>query len=317
MNLRAADRRITRDADARHSRRIRATCCGGLASRFLGVQRSGHVAAVLGSSFYLGAPEGVVCVGDQRIDAGALNVVTDAARDTDWAALGMRSGRPWRAQAGCIHIGGVLRVELADAMIWRPRACSESWSRDRTARALSTLLDMARTRMSADGLGGIVLARGEPPSRPPLLVMAWTPVAALRIWLAAAMRSSGAPAAAVPNDVRRLVGLGPGLTPSGDDLLGGVLIALHALDHDDARRRLWHAVRPRARASGNAISLAHLAAAADGYSCAAVHTLLGALRSADRVALAASLDRTARYGHTSGWDTLAGIVTVLGTWVSG
>lgn len=317
MKPHEADFSVVGEADPRRTRRIRATCMGSVASRFLSIRRSGSVVAVLGSSFYLGAGDGVVCVGDERIDDGALNLVTDAARDTEWAALGVRPGTAWRVHTECIRIGPSLSVELTEATTWRSRVGSEAWTRARTARALSMLLEMARVRMPADGLGSIALVRAQPPSRPPLLAMAWAPVAALRMWLVAAMQCSGAPAFPVPDAVRRLLGLGPGLTPSGDDLLGGALVALHALGLDELRRCLWDALRPCARASGNAISLAHLAAAAAGHAGASVHALLSALCSANRDTLTASLGRAARHGHTSGWDTLAGIVTTLDAWANG
>ncbi|MFX8976555.1 DUF2877 domain-containing protein, partial [Acinetobacter baumannii] len=39
-----------------------------------------------------------------------------------------------------------------------------------------------------------------------------------------------------------LIGLGPGLTPSGDDLVGGALIALAELDLPNIRDVLWSTI---------------------------------------------------------------------------
>ena len=113
---------------------------------------------------------------------------------------------------------------------------------------------------------------------------------------------------ALDDDVQMLIGLGPGLTPSGDDYLGGLLIALHALDRRPQAQGLWRWLEPRLKRT-SAISAAHLAAAAAGEGHEALHACLEALasRNAD---WAKTLDQVANVGHVSGWDALAGIAAV-------
>ena len=113
---------------------------------------------------------------------------------------------------------------------------------------------------------------------------------------------------ALDDDAQMLIGLGPGLTPSGDDYLGGLLIALHALERRPQAQALWRWLEPRLKRT-SAISAAHLAAAAAGEGHEALHACLEALasRSADWTR---TLDRVANVGHVSGWDALAGIAAV-------
>ena len=113
---------------------------------------------------------------------------------------------------------------------------------------------------------------------------------------------------ALDDDAQMLIGLGPGLTPSGDDYLGGLLIALHALDRRPQAQGLWRWLKPRLKRT-SAISAAHLAAAAAGEGHEALHGALQALasRSADWTR---TLDAIAEVGHVSGWDALAGIAAV-------
>ena len=59
-----------------------------------------------------------------------------------------------------------------------------------------------------------------------------------------------------------LIGLGPGLTPSGDDYLGGMLVALRSLGRGAQADALWRWLEPRLASRTSAISAAHLAAAA-------------------------------------------------------
>ena len=107
---------------------------------------------------------------------------------------------------------------------------------------------------------------------------------------------------AVPHEAAALIGLGPGLTPSGDDYLGGMMIALHALARDARAGALWRWLQPRLATATSAISAAHLAAAAEGEGHEALHRVL------QGTAPPSALDAV---GHCSGWDALAGAAAVL------
>ena len=102
------------------------------------------------------------------------------------------------------------------------------------------------------------------------------------------------------------MGLGPGLTPSGDDILGGILIALHCLGRLDQAWILWDAIVREAHRT-NRISQAHLYAAAHGMGAEVLHGWIHALQGeADRQTLYSLCERLGRVGHTSGWDAALG-----------
>ena len=107
--------------------------------------------------------------------------------------------------------------------------------------------------------------------------------------------------------VARLVGRGPGLTPSGDDALAGALLVAHALGTGTA---LADAVRARLGAT-TAVSAALLDAAADGYAARPVVTLVDAAVAADPDAVRRALPAVLAIGHTSGADTVTGIRAAL------
>ncbi len=98
-----------------------------------------------------------------------------------------------------------------------------------------------------------------------------------------------------------------GLTPSGDDYLGGVLIALVQLDRKPQAQALWRWLEPRLKRT-SAISAAHLAAAAAGEGHEALHRCLEVLCTGGE--WTSALDALASVGHVSGWDSLAGVVAV-------
>ena len=116
---------------------------------------------------------------------------------------------------------------------------------------------------------------------------------------------------AVPKAATRLVGLGPGLTPSGDDYLGGVMVALLAVGQPDIASALYASLD---LSRTNRISAAHLAAAYEGAAAAPLHDVVNAVLQGRTERL--SDRRAARnvMGHSSGWDAFAGCKFVLRTY---
>jgi hypothetical protein len=142
----------------------------------------------------------------------------------------------------------------------------------------------------------------------------WPPVAAAARAPArhlALLVGGGADAAPDAGPLAALLGLGPGLTPSGDDFLGGALVALHLLGRDALCDAIWAALAPHIPASTNEISAAHLAAAAQGFGSAALHALLDDVLAGRVDSLPARIAALAAIGHTSGWDALVGAIIVL------
>ncbi|WP_344918125.1 DUF2877 domain-containing protein [Streptosporangium oxazolinicum] len=110
----------------------------------------------------------------------------------------------------------------------------------------------------------------------------------------------------------QLVGLGPGLTPSGDDVLAGLLVALHHLGGaTGAGRAVWlagwlaAAVTFDVRGRTTPISAALLHCAARGEASGEVLAVLRGL--AGRQSLEAALHRLLQLGHTSGADLAWGL----------
>ena len=111
--------------------------------------------------------------------------------------------------------------------------------------------------------------------------------------------------------VRGLVGAGCGLTPSGDDALCGVLLALGAVDAPAARRAhavLLTVVRESLTRT-TSLSAALLLAAGAGYAVPDVVRLVTGLVSG--VVAPELVDRVLAIGHSSGRDLLSGVTGTL------
>ena len=226
-----------------------------------------RVIAVFERSCYVETPSGLACVG--AVGNGPLNAYCG----------GLPAG---------LAVGDALQVDFGDASNWIPRKAPAGGVATAYA-SLERLRILATRRVPPDGFGYLL----DPSRERPLAVEA------LAGWLAA---PSGVPVGAAG-----LIGLGPGLTPSGDDLIGGALCMLHATGRSDVAARLAAWGLPLAKANTNRISFAHLACAAEGECGEAVNDAIVALVAGGEV----DLGRIAAIGHTSGWDALAGAVLAL------
>lgn len=102
----------------------------------------------------------------------------------------------------------------------------------------------------------------------------------------------------------RLGGRGPGLTPAGDDVLAGVLLARWGASDEADRAESLAIARSVAT---NRISRAFLEAAAQGQCIEPAHDLLLALVARDETAAARARAHLASYGATSGAALACGI----------
>lgn len=106
-----------------------------------------------------------------------------------------------------------------------------------------------------------------------------------------------------------LIGAGPGSTPTGDDVVVGVLAGLRAGGAPDAAFAIGDAVLPMVGRTTTA-SAHYLRAAAAGRFADRVRDLVAGLATAERAARESA--RAARWGATSGFDLLAGVVAAAG-----
>ncbi|HDI5866843.1 TPA: DUF2877 domain-containing protein, partial [Escherichia coli] len=109
----------------------------------------------------------------------------------------------------------------------------------------------------------------------------------------------------VKTDWRHWLGKGPGLTPSHDDTLSGMLLAAWYYGALDARSgRPFFACSDNLQLVTTAVSVSYLRYAAQGYFASPLLHFIHALSCPKRTAVA--IDSLLALGHTSGADTLLG-----------
>jgi hypothetical protein len=287
-------------ADGGHGEPAGVTCVGRHVRRMMETQREGTVIAAFRRSLYVRDADGAIaCIGAAGLGAGPLNALCERWPDK---AISVGAATQWRD--GTFAVGARWRFDMARAETWAPPPLPPQPD---AASGLNILLKIVTADVPARGLGQMISALVDDHSwttDDPFARAGADGVLALRSWLAA---PSGQP----PAGVERLIGLGPGLTPTGDDALGGAMIAARACGRADIADVLARWVLLRAKRGTSDISFAHLEAAADGQGAAALHDVLVALARADRVDLVSGLRRLDAIGHSSGWDALAGGVAAL------
>jgi hypothetical protein len=195
-----------------------------------------------------------------------------------------------------------IRVSVGGVTPWRPPPLDAAPDVPDASRVLSDTFaslgeprGLARLRLpsAADDL---VTARARPHAR------------------ALALACATGDAAAFAVAARPLLGLGPGLTPSGDDYVGGALFArcLAVKSEPSAWKTAGARLVADAATLTHPISARLLGDLAAGEGWAPLHDLARALVETDRDAASRAARDLTSLGHTSGWDLVAGFSSGLG-----
>jgi hypothetical protein len=221
----------------------------------------------------------------------------DAGGEIVWVGSRLPAMHPRAVvTAAPVARGEVARFGALPGEAWSPRLPEPSRALVASAKRLaSRVAELGEPR----GLGAVLV--GATPAFPLDLVVPRVHA------LAAAYRSDDR--TAVRRASRALLGLGGGLTPSGDDLVGGALFGRLLVAADATPwRALGAALAVEAQRASHIISAALLADLACGASFAPLHATAEALARGDDATALESAGVLAALGHSSGWDMLTGLM---------
>jgi hypothetical protein len=200
-----------------------------------------------------------------------------------------------------------LVLDRTRALVWRPSQLASGIERSVLHAACRRLGEELSGGGEAMGFGALLVGQSLDTS----LERAVRPARALA-------RACGAddPAAAVAA-AEELIGLGPGLTPAGDDFVGGAFFARAILAPAATAVTGWTQASARLRAVAatrthpvSAVLLSDLLA---GEGHEPLHDLAKALADGALPMALAAARRLVSIGHSSGWDLLTGFLAgVLG-----
>lgn len=273
-----------------------------------------EVIALFERSFYVLCDKGIVAVCVHALGNGPLNILVPAAEagTVPWRGR-VRVGMKGTIDAMRLVYDGAFSVDLGAATPWSPPAwpiVDDPHMRAASLEIAAYLGVKFATASDDMGLAPLMFAPQSRAAASATARAAKMQLAALQTALPGALASRRWSQGAL-DAATLLVGLGPGLTPSGDDLLGGLLLALTARGEIRLRDQLFDHIVDELNELTVPVSAMHLTAAAHGMGHESVHALLDALASGERTHLAQLIDAVAALGATSGSDTIAGIVLGL------
>jgi Protein of unknown function (DUF2877) len=278
---------------------------GFLAREFCQHDARAEIAAVFDRSFCFRAGDTFICIGAPVIGNGPLTLIADSScLPTN---LGLHPGRPAFISDQFIAIGDSIAFTLDRCEPWCPSPWPAPPSPARLTDICAALVRVAAVEAPEDGFGEIFRLPEPTTHRTALASLARGPIARFESWLSDALRTDRSPAiAAAP--IHGLIGLGPGLTPSGDDFLMGALAVLDALAERKIHAALARAIADIAPTSTSPLSHCFLRAAAAGHIGEHLHGAVVSIMSGN---FDAAIAAVRNIGHSSGWDMLAGISTTL------
>lgn len=254
----------------------------------------GSLVAAFSRSCYIDLAGRIIAVVGPELLDGPLNLV--AALPPEATFLDLAAGAAVEVRSRVLDLAGRWQIDTVRTRRWDPRLPPLV-----PGPELDRRMAQARAALEAwappDGF-----ARGE--RRPGRAAEAMG-------LLADALRSGDA--AVAGRAAHDLAGLGPGLTPSGDDVLAGALLATAVLAPPESAP-LRGRIMASARGRTTRISEAYLEAAASGDAGEAWHRLVAGLRGErdgddeGATGLRAAVRGILAFGETSGADMLTGFL---------
>jgi hypothetical protein len=271
---------------------------------------SGKILAALPTTVYLsGARSDILWLGGKGVPAHRRCI------STPFDLRSFSPGQEFHGNGHRIDLGGA-SIKLDSAITWAHPAPEHTLP----LRDLSPLLKhLIFALLSAEIEGGLLQAipyvlppaRGRHVGSDPSDPLVKQALPSIREMACACLRNDLLRMAQIGKE---LVGLGPGLTPSGDDFLGGLFFAAHTLQdvYPEEFRRGKKPVGELlewARTRTNSISFTLLEDLAFGHAPEPLHGVVELLLSGrDPELIMPAVYRVAGIGHTSGWDLMAGFM---------
>ncbi|MGC9349949.1 MAG: DUF2877 domain-containing protein [Anaerolineae bacterium] len=237
---------------------------------------------------------GLIAAVKPQLGKGPFHVVVDELPPDGT----LRRPMPIRQTPDCICIGPWMLHLSSHTEIWDPRPPWES-------------IDLKEDRITELRTLGTAAARAHRATSPfiPLLLGETAPYVDE---LSELLALDTQPTSDFTKLISSIAGLGPGLTPAGDDFLAGLIFALWSVHHPRAAD-LGAEICRTAAVRTTLLSRAYLEAASQGYADEKWHGLLHALTHGARSELERAAASVVSFGATSGLDTLSGFLWTLST----
>ncbi len=230
------------------------------------------------------------------------------------------AGENFFMEGECIKIAPDLQVDLGDASTWAfsPIPAKAALEIDQIPVRVKAIFPTGFDLSQASGFGRLIpkilsLAAGQLDDQAeidPLLALAWLSI--YEIAKACLLRD-------IPRllqEANALIGLGEGLTPSGDDFLGGLLFCVNTIQRlypafinlNSSEQALFI---ESAKRRTHLISFTLLKDSTNGQAVEPLHELIRSVLSDRPPESSRPASCLTQIGHSTGWDLLTGALTGL------
>lgn len=275
------------------------------ASRWLAAVKSANVMHVFAKALNLIDPnDRVLSVVTPSIGPGPFALVVfrpeiEMNGQIDFASL-VNAESVVKVSGDRLEVGSVT-IDTSGAEIWQPRPAWSVLSPDMLAPQVRGLWRLLQENAPSDSMAAMLVDR---PSE------AYHQIAN-NAWAELAKGLKEGDLKLCKRGARALAGLGPGLTPAGDDFLMGIIYAIHSSRDYDSSQYLIDAISGTAAPRTTRLSAAWLAAASRGEASSDWHTFVEALVAGNTAEVEAAALSILPTGHTSGADALAGFLAAV------
>lgn len=291
----------------------RATLVGSFARGVL-EGYNGEVLSVFERTLDVLSKDKLIGIARKGVTPSPINVITDISRDRRMTSLGIEKGMSVKRSDNLLIIDDTLEISLKDAEVWRPRTGVDGYfDFEISGRNLDLAKRLAVEKGESEGLAQLLpwvddIAMANLPEVSNLNQVAEKALPNLTN-LIECIRAGDLDC--LKKQSKSLIGLGPGLTPSADDLLSGLMVA-----------RWWVAnslgtILEKVKAANGVIiessdrttlMAQHLLnLSAKGKTNEAVEDLLKAILAGTAAEVETGVDRVSEIGETSGFDTMVGL----------
>jgi len=296
-----------------------ATSVGSIAYSRLKEAEEGTIHGVYDGAINILLAGGLISVVPEAVERGPLNITVRLPVESPTLSfLGLRAGEKVEVQGSVLKLGSLHRISFGSAETYSPkrRFGLRVLDDDGITANLEDVKETALLSGNMAGLGGLLTLLGRRE--------AGAKAGKLNIFASAALPRIGRLEQAfrsgdkdlLTDAIIELTGLGPGLTPSSDDMIAGLVLlcALYAANSGRTKRAsrlIAEVTASEVRGRTTILSEEYLRQAASGRGNEPVMRLCIALLTGDRESVRRETRRVLAIGETSGTDIVLGIV--LGT----
>lgn len=300
---------------------INAKFMGPTAKELLGRNITGEIHSAFERVFNIKFNDTLVGIARNDVYRSQINMITDVSTDESMTSLGVRRGVRARIGKNRIIIGSTLKVSVTGTKIWQP---STSVHTPSNPKIISRNLEEVKRKMSSrnidEGLGQLlghiddILEDGISGTYN-LNQVAKKALPSIDKLAKGALERNPEK---LKDASKGLIGLGLGLTPSGDDMLAGFMIARWWITNSfgtklNQVKEENTSIKRQMEDKTTLFSKQHLRYAAKGETNEAVENFLKAILKDQMSNINLHIDHVIGMGETSGTDTMFGLLLGLET----